>query len=71
VEKGRFRGRRRGGKGGRKEGRKRKEVCERSEMVTYEVRVGRWNCKENGGISLSTVERWSPSKNCRPEVVAL
>jgi hypothetical protein len=34
--------------------------------------VGESNCKENGGISLPTrVERWSPSKCCRLEVVVL
>jgi hypothetical protein len=34
--------------------------------------VGESNCKENGGVSQPTrVKRWSPSRCCRPEVVAL
>lgn len=55
----------------RKKGRGRKE--EKGNLRTerkdgHEALLGESNYKENGGISLPTrVERWSPSKICRPE----
>jgi hypothetical protein len=61
-----------GDEGGREEGRERGGILRTERKGDYEVLFGESNCKENGGISLPTkVERWSPSKSCRPEVIAL
>jgi hypothetical protein len=55
---------------GEEGGRERKGILRTERKDGYEVLLGESNCKEKRGISLPTkVERWSPSKSCRPVVL--